>query len=308
MNSNNEKISNQINNFKKINNSNKKKVNLCHKYFYKINPTPKSCNLFKLMENGLANQDELEQVDNACSNSIIRKNELIKQKIDCLKSMILNRKKIPEQWIVKNNYKNALNKVMEDPTILSYAIMSKDYYKKKTNSTSTDTVELENNLQNSISSQKFVTCKNPHSRNYSDSIEKHNLMKDYCYSLRNNKNKNRIFKTIESLNEQEKKLKEKKYHINTGVKTNNILPYIFPSLKQMKSRNKTKDFKDEKFMLTSIFYDENNINNKDNKIKREKEKEKEMNDAKNDNFNANEKNDNDNNNQRKSFELPMIDY
>ena len=150
MNSNNEANSNKINYFKNINNKSEKKVDLCKKYFYKLNLSPKKCNILKLMEDGLANQDELEQVDNARSKSINRKNKLVNKQMECLKSMILHHKQIPEKWIVQNNNKNLLNKVMEDPVVLSYAMQSKDMFKQRSTTVSIDTTELEKNLQNKL--------------------------------------------------------------------------------------------------------------------------------------------------------------
>jgi hypothetical protein len=253
------------------------------------------------MENGLANQDELDQVDNESTIAIKRKNELVKKQIDCLRSMILHHKKIPENWIVQNNYKNLLNKAMEDPTVLSSAVMSKNIYKKSSTSASIDIAEYEKNLQNSISSPKFISYINPYSRNYSDSIKKHRLMKDYCYSLKNKKNRVHKFIENQEKNEKnEKKEKDKKKYLNTDAQKDNILPYIFPGLKDIKKFNSRNKRKDDKLMMTSLHYDENSIY-KDNKIK----KDKEMNDnIDNENINTNDKNDN---NKTKSIELPMIE-
>jgi hypothetical protein len=300
MNSYTEENSNKINYFKKINNKKAKKVNLCQKYFYKLNASPKRCNILKLMEDGLANEDELEQVNNVCSRAINRKNELEKKQKECIKSMILHNKQIPEKWIIQNNYKNMLNKVMEDPIIPSYAKMSKDIFKQRSTSVSIDIAEYEKIKKNDTSSPKFISYINPYSKNYSDSIEKHRVMRDYCYNIKNKKNRVRVNKIIKPLNNNTINDIDKKYYMNTVIPKDNILPYIFPGLKDIKrinDRSKKKDDKDENVMMTSLHYDEKNINkDKDIKIK----KDKKMN---NDN-NINEKNDK---NKGKSIELPKIE-
>ena len=123
------------------------KINLCKKYFY-INKR-KAINLkqfengnngkiFKLMENNNNNNnnnkektDILEQVDYIMTQFKRKKKLLTEKKIDCIKSMILNNKKIPEKWIMKSNYKDLLNQAMEDDIVLNYAIECKDMYKKR---------------------------------------------------------------------------------------------------------------------------------------------------------------------------------
>ena len=49
------------------------------------------------MENGLSNQDDLEQVDNVCTKLQKQKNELEKKQIECMKSMILHHKQIDKK-------------------------------------------------------------------------------------------------------------------------------------------------------------------------------------------------------------------
>ena len=305
--SSNEVDPNKINYFKKINHKSAKKVNLCQKYFYKLNLSPKKCNIFQLMENGLANQDELEQVDNAISKTNNRRNELEKKQVECLKSMILHHKQVPEKWIVQNNYKTLLNKVMDDPIILSYAILSKDVFKKRSTSVSIDMLEYEKNFQNSTSSPKFISYINPYSKNYHDSIERHKLMKEYCYNLKNKKNRiHKNIKAIKNVNiNQNNDNKDKNFYLKTDTPKDNILPYIFPGLKDIKRISKINKKKtDENLMMTSLYYDENNINKESkNKKDKEKDKDKEMNNDENEK--TNEKTDDIN--KKKSIELPMIE-
>ena len=262
--------SNRINYFKKKSQKSDKKVDLCKKYFYKLNLSPKKCNIFQLMENGLSNQDELDQVDSICTKVINHKYLLEKKKRECLKSMILHHKQIPEKWIFQSNYKNLLNKVMSDPIVLNYVIESKDIFKKRSTSLSIDISEVEKNMKENNSSPKFISYINPYSKNYEDSLEKHKLMREYCYNIKkkkniihpNNKNAKDI-KLAENTNNNEETIKNinKNYYLNTEANKEYLLPCIYP-----KKKNKKED-KDETFMMTSLYYDENNINkeNKPNK-------------------------------------------
>lgn len=273
----NEVNNNKRSHFKKINYKNGKKDTLFQKYFYKLNLSPKKVNIFQLMENGLANQDEFEQVDNACTKATNHKNELVKKQIECLKSMILHHKQIPEKWIIQNNYKDILNKAMSDPIVLSYAIESKDIFKKRSTSVSIDISEIGKNLQTSTTEPKFISYINPYSRNYADSIKKHKLMREYCYNIKNKKNMvHENNKNLEKINvtlNNDNQIKKETKIINTETNKNkNILPYIFPNLKDIKkknhkNKNNKEDDKEETFMMTSLYYDESklNKNNNDNK-------------------------------------------
>ena len=265
----NENNSNKINYFKKINHNTGKKIDLCQKYFYKLNLSPKKCNIFQLMENGLSNQDELEQVDNACMKFINHKNLLEKKKIECLKSMILHHKQIPEKWIFQRNYKDLLNKVMSDPIVLNYAIESKDIFKKRSTSVSIDNIEVEKVMKENISSPKFISYINPYSKNYADSIEKHRLMREYCNGIKNKKY--RMKQNIENLKSinltESNKIKDNKdnkksYYLNTEATKEYILPCIYSNKKDKKNTKKEnrKNEKDEPLMMTSLYFDENKLN------------------------------------------------
>ena len=281
----NEGNNNKINYFKKINHKIGQKENLYQKYFYKLNLSPKKVNIFQLMENGLANQDELEQVDNICIKAYNNKKELEQKKIECLKSMILHHKQIPEKWIIQSNYKDMLSKAMADPIVLSYAIESKEIYKKRSTSVSIDDSEIKN-LQKNITEPKFISYINPYSRNYANSLRKHKLMREYCYNIKNKKNRNQENKkklkiNFTENNDIEIKKEEKKIYLNTEGNKDMILPYIFPNIKEMKRKiNKNKknkeDDKEDTFMVTSLYYDENKLNkeNKDNNKKSNKNNDK----------------------------------
>ena len=315
----NEINTNKINNFKKITHKPVKKADLLKKYFYKLNLSPKKVNIFQLMKNGLANEDELEAVDNACLRSLNCKNELEKKKIDCLKSMILHHKQIPEQWIIQSNYKDLLNKVMSDPIILSYAIFSKDMFKKRSTSVSLDINEIKTISEDNSMGPKFISYINPYSKNYSDSIEKHKLMREYCYNIKHKKN--RVYQNINNyksinLTENSSTLNNKDnikviHYLNTESTKANKLPNIFPNVKLKKVKKNKKNEKDDKgekggkeekdekedtFMMTSLYYDENNLT-KDNKLKINNNNEK----RKNNDEIKDEKNKN-----KKEIELPAI--
>ena len=297
--------SNKINNFKKMSHKSGNKVDLCKKYFYKLNLSPKKCNIFQLMENGLSNQDEFDQVDTICTKAINHKNLLEKKKIECLKSMILHHKQIPEKWIIQNNYKDLLNKVMSDPIVLNYAIVSKDIFKKRSTSVSIDLREVEKNMKENNSSPKFICYINPYSKNYADSLEKHKLMREYCYSIKKKQNKahqntkekeiNFTENTNNINNEEIKKIK-KNYYLNTEASKEYLLPCIYQNKKNKKN---VKEDKDENLMMTSLYYNENNLN-KENKLNKDN--------VKTNNIINNELNLEKNNNMKKeNIELPMIE-
>ena len=90
-----------------------KKINLCQKYFYMEKP-----NKIKL-RNFYKEKNALEQVDDAITNLTKKRTDLDNTRIECIKSMILNNKKIPEKWIMKPNYKDLLYKAMNDDIIQS---------------------------------------------------------------------------------------------------------------------------------------------------------------------------------------------
>ena len=270
-----------------------KKEDLCKKYFYKLNLAPKHKNIFHDMENG-QNLGELEQV---YSESLVfqkGKNQLLKKKLDCLKSMILHHKNIPERWIIKQNYKDLLDKVMQDPIVLSYAIFSKDIYKKRSPALSIDVDDIKNYLSLSPKKPKFISYINPYSRNYDESNKKHIIRKEYSYNIKERKDKGQNIYTIQTENHDTKKLK-KKLNLNLEVKKEKGLPNIFGYIKKPKNKeeeDKTAEDKNELTMMTSLYYDENKLNGKKDKkdgIKdnEEENKEKEV--------------------KKQKIELPMID-
>ena len=257
----------------KKNLSTPKKVNLCKKYFY-INNN-KNMNLkhfnngriLQLIENANKNGsgDPLEQVDHILTQLDQTREELNNKKVDCIKSMILNHKRIPEKWIMKPNYKDLLNKAMEDDIVLNYAVLCKDIYKKREGLDQTK-------------EKKFISFINLYSKNYCDSPHKKKVMRDYCLSITKNK-KNRIkAKAINdsSLNSYERnsKLYNKVLEDKTSnsfedsTKDKNILPLINQNnrIDNNNNLNNMNDTKDD-LMVTSLYYsgfdnkNENNYNN-----------------------------------------------
>ena len=269
-----------------------KKEDLCKKYFYKLNLAPKHKNIFHDMENG-QNLGELEQV---YSESLVfqkGKNQLLKKKLDCLKSMILHHKNIPERWIIQQNYKDLLDKVMQDPIVLSYAIFSKDIYKKRSPALSIDVDDIKNYLSLSPKKPKFISYINPYSRNYDESNKKHIIRKEYSYNIKERKDKGQNIYTIQTENHDTKKLK-KKLNLNLEIKKEKGLPNIFGYIKKPKNKEEDKlaEDKNELTMMTSLYYDENKLNGKKDKKdglkdNDEENKEKEV--------------------KKQKIELPMID-
>jgi hypothetical protein len=236
--------------------------------------------------------------------------------------MILHHKQIPEKWIIQNNYKDMLNKVMSDPIVLSCVIESKEIFQKRSTSVSLDISEIEKNLHTSTTVPKFISYINPYSRNYEKSIKKHKLMREYCYNIKNKKNRiQQNIKNLRNINftensDNEIKKEEKKNYLNTDGNKDNILPYIYPNLKDFKKKthknkkNKEND-KEDTLMMTSLYYDENKLNkeNKDNKKNINIGNQHNKINKKNFNKNNDEINSerNDISIKRKSVELPMIE-
>lgn len=279
-----------------------KKINLCKKYFY-IDKS-KAINLkqmndgkiLQLMDNGNNKEkgDVLEQVDYVMTQFEQKKMELNKKKIDCIKSMILNNKKIPEKWIMKPNYKDLLNEVMEDEIVLNYAIVCQDKYKKNAGLDETDETRYLNFKKNLPLEKKFKSYINPYSRNYFDSPTKKRLMKEYCFSIRkNNKDSLRKKKLYNnSLNGNmiyKKMIFDKNKSVEGIVKDKIKLPLINPKSKfdndennKIKDENlinniKSKDENliknnnmnetNEELMVTSLYYSGLDTKNKNNNDK-----------------------------------------
>ena len=289
----NGKITKNKNHFNISNNKfENKQEELCKRYFYKMNLAQRNKNIFHDMENG-QNLDELEQVYN--ENMVFQKgrNKLRKKQLECLKSMVLHHKNIPERWIIQHNYKNLVDKIMQDPIVLSYAVFSKDYYRKRSTAFSIDVDDIKNHLSLSPKEPKFISYINPYSRNFDESSKKHLKRKEYGYNIKKRKNKEQNIYTLQTENNEVKNMK-RNLNLNLDIDKENGLPNIFGNMKKTKSKDEDKKTEDRNdlTMMTSLYYDENKLNEK----KENSDKSK-----------------NDDEKQEKTFkkqkmELPMIEY
>ena len=296
-----EKLSKNKNHFNISNNKfDNKKEDLCKKYFYKLNLSPKHKNIFHDLENG-QNLDELEQVDNENTIFMKGKNDLLKKRKECLKSMILHHRNIPERWIIQNNYKNLLDNVMKDPIVLSYAIFSKEIHKKRSTTISMDMDYIKKYYPISPKEPKFISYINPYSRNFNESIKKHKIRKEYGYYIKNKKDKAQNIYILQTDTNERNKIRRNLY-LNTEINKEKELPNIFDNKKRKTEddERKTED-KNEITMMTSLYFDENKLNKKSEKNQKYK-----------DNIEFNKKNYNNENEKqqikKEKIELPMIEY
>lgn len=277
-----------------------KKEDLRKRYFYKLNLAPKQKNIFHELENG-QNLDELEQVYKENIVFQKNKNKLHKKQIDCLKSMILHHKNIPERWIFQYNYKNLLSKVMQDPIVLSYAIFSKDIYKKRSAAMSIDIDDIKRHMPLSPKEPKFISYINPYSKNYDESSKKHMIRKEYGYNIKRRKNKEQNIYTLKTENNNTKKVKNNLY-LNINVEQDKELPNIFGNMKKTKNKDdekKTED-KNDLTMMTSLYYDENKLNEKKDNNNNKKDND--------DKSKADYEETQEQTIKKQSIELPLIDY
>ena len=301
MEKNNQKITKKKNNFNTSNNK-LSYEELCKKFFYKLNLAPKKKNIFHDMENG-QNLDELEQVYNENKAFQNCRNKLLKQKTEILKTMILHHKNIPERWIINYTYKNLLDNVMKDPIVLSYAIASKEIYKKRSTAISIDVDDIKYHYSLSPKEPKFISYINPYSRNFDESLKKHEIRKEYGYSVKKRKNNDQNIYTLQTETKGNNKLK-KKFFININGNEKKELPNIFGNKKKKKKNENDKNTEDknEMTMMTSLYYDENKLN--DNKYNNEKNKDNDDNKSQTYSHEENEKQEIN----KQKIELPDIEF
>ena len=234
-----------------------KNINLCKKYFYMERP-----NKIKL-RNFDREKNVLEQVDNVITKLTKKRTDLDNTRIECIKSMILSNKKIPEKWIVKSNYKDLLNKAMNDDIVLNYAIVCKDLHKKRAGyDDMNDDDRYENYIKSLPKEKRFISYINPFTRNYTDSNKKKDLMKEYD---------KKYFKKFYKL---PKLILNNNYNIEDSVKNNNSVEKIkknklgrIKNISCLTEGNETKN----DLMVTSLHYsglDTVNINNNNNEEKK----------------------------------------
>ena len=237
---------------------NQKKINLCQKYFYMEKP-----NKIKL-RNFYKEKNALEQVDDAITKLTKKRTDLDNTRIECIKSMILNNKKIPEKWIMKPNYKDLLYKAMNDDIVLNYAIVCKDIHKKRAGYDDiNDDERYENYLKSQPKEKRFISYINPFTRNYTDSNKKKDLMKEYD---------KKYFKKFYKL---PKLILNNNYNREDSVKNNNSVEKIkknklgrIKNISCLTEGNETKN----DLMVTSLHYSGletvNNINNNNEEKKK----------------------------------------
>ena len=244
---------------------NNNNINLCKKYFYMRQPK----NIIRL--NKINNETILEKIDNIITKLEKKREELNNTKIDCIKSMILSNKKIPENWIMKSDYKNILENVMKDDIVLNYAIVCKDIYKKRSSiENDNDDTKYENYIKSLPQEKKFISYINPYTKNYIDTTKKKILMKEYDNKLNKEKEKEKekkicsySYKKIDKL----PKIKNEEYKNNFKNNINrNKNKYKFDGINNITTINETKN----DLMLTSLHYtgldlDNNNINQNNRK-------------------------------------------
>ena len=234
-----------------------KNINLCKKYFYMERP-----NKIKL-RNFDREKNVLEQVDNVITKLTKKRTDLDNTRIECIKSIILSNKKIPEKWIMKSNYKDLLNKAMNDDIVLNYAIVCKDLHKKRAGyDDMNDDDRYENYIKSLPKEKRFISYINPFTRNYTDSNKKKDLMKEYD---------KKYFKKFYKL---PKLILNNNYNREETVKNNNSVEKIkknklgrIKNISCLTEGNETKN----DLMVTSLHYsglDTVNNNNNNNEEKK----------------------------------------
>ena len=160
---------------------------------------------------------------------------------------------------------------------------------------SIDIDDIKSNLSLSPRGPKFISYINPYSRNFDESGKKHLIRKEYGYNIKKRKDKEQNIYTLQTESQNTKKLRRK---LNLNIEKEKEFPNIFGYLKKHNNKEDDKKSEDKKelTMMTSLYYDENKLNEKKDK-KNTKEK------LENDNNENNEKTF-----KNQKMELPMIDF
>ena len=106
--------------------------NLEKRYLYLplISRQNKSKDIYSLLKN-LNNRSLLEEVSQFDSKMLKKSNDLHRIKVETMKELILNQRKIPEKWILEKDYQEILNEAMQDPTVLTYSIICQELHKSR---------------------------------------------------------------------------------------------------------------------------------------------------------------------------------
>ena len=243
--------------------------NLSKKYFY-INKDItsnkfKKDNIYKLLNNRNLGENFFKEVDNLNNKSKAGKSKLEKAKIDCIRSLILNNKKIPENWIITPIYKELLTKALEEKSILKFAIINKELHKKSSLNTS-DEENYDKYLKEAKNTPKKTTISyiNRYNHFFKKSPIKNKIQKEYCQSV-DYKNKNNIEQTmINNSNNLDEKLLYNRIELRSiQNQKRQKLPKVIKLKKLKKIDNNEKNNQvsntsdeeiKEELMLTSFYY------------------------------------------------------
>ena len=249
-------------------------------------------NIFQLLEKQKVGENFFQDVDKEYTKAKKKRNELEKTKESCIQNIILSNKQIPEKWIPLPDYRNLLNKVMQNEKVLNYTIENKEMYEKRSGNYGTDDERYEkymNDLKKNEPTKKFIGYINPNKKYIAESPLKSKIRRDYCLSL-NNRKRNKI-KSNRS-DDTEIQLHQmielspvrdliENLENNKDNNEDQKLPNILQHKKIRRNRNEqtvnntisnNEEIKDD-LMLTSLYYrgeDNNNNNNEDNDNKKDK--------------------------------------
>ena len=164
------------------------KINLEKKYTYLPlvrTKDKKKVNPFNMLRS-LDNRSLLEQIGIADYKLEKKVKELREMKIEALKNLIISGRKIPEKWIMKEDYKSILNEVMSDPSVLMMSILFKDIYKKTSTNVGYDINPSEILKKNRSTNKMYFSLKDKdifstERNNYQRRLDYENKLKEEKY-------------------------------------------------------------------------------------------------------------------------------
>jgi len=164
------------------------KINLEKKYTYLPlvrTKDKKKVNPFNMLRS-LDNRSLLEQIGIADYKLEKKVKELREMKIEAMKNLIISGRKIPEKWIMKEDYKSILNEVMSDPSVLMMSILFKDIYKKTSTNVGYDINPTEILKKNRSTNKMYFSLKDKdifstERNNYQRRLDYENKLKEEKY-------------------------------------------------------------------------------------------------------------------------------
>ena len=164
------------------------KINLEKKYTYLPlvrTKDKKKVNPFNMLRS-LDNRSLLEQIGIADYKLEKKVKELREMKIEAMKNLIISGQKIPEKWIMKEDYKSILNEVMSDPSVLMMSILFKDIYKKTSTNVGYDINPSEILKKNRSTNKMYFSLKDKdifstERNNYQRRLDYENKLKEEKY-------------------------------------------------------------------------------------------------------------------------------